>query len=68
MTTEELNKELSQISDSELSSEAWKQIKKLCETGGRSFTMTVPVSKTDSDMIFSELLKRFDEYSKILKL
>jgi hypothetical protein len=47
------NQELYDTVDSELS--------KMCRTGGRSFTMTVPVSIYDTDMLICELLRRFKE-------
>lgn len=37
------------------------QISKLAQTGGRSHTMTVPPRVDDTDMILSEMVKRFKE-------
>lgn len=59
MTIEEFNKKMQSISDTELVDMCEKEISKLCKTGGRSFTMQVPVNPNDTDMILIELLKRF---------
>ena len=34
-------------------------LSKLCSTGGQSFIMTVPPRIDDTDIILSELIKRF---------
>ena len=47
------------ISDLELAEKAELVLNKLCKTGGQSFTMTVPPSIYDTDMILSELIERF---------
>lgn len=61
MTTEQLNMELEQITDLELIDLVDNEISNLCQTGGKSFTMNVPVRAKDSDMILSEILKRFKQ-------
>lgn len=49
------------LTDKELIEEAKKQLSKLCETGGRSFTMRVPVERNkDTDMIIGEVISRFE--------
>lgn len=49
------------LTDKELIEEAKKQLSKLCETGGRSFTMRVPVDfNKDTDMIIGEVIWRFE--------
>ena len=60
MTHEEFKKELESISNEELATMAHSALSKLCSTGGRSFTMTVPPRKDDTDMIFSEIITRFE--------
>lgn len=37
------------------------EISKMCKTGGKSFTMTVPVRIADTDMLLSELVSRFKD-------
>jgi hypothetical protein len=51
----------SAMSNKELIDLVQKEITFLCRSGGRRFTMTVPPMITDSDMILSELVKRFKE-------
>ena len=64
MNTEEFDKRRSEISDDELIILVDEQINKLCETGGKSFTMSVPVKITDTDMLLCEIVKRFREKNK----
>lgn len=59
MTTEQLNLELSSISDNDLANLATDYILDLCKTGCKSFTMSVPVRSKDTDIIFCELISRF---------
>lgn len=40
---------------------------KMCRTGGESFTMCVPVQVDDTDMILSELIRRFKEVNQKLE-
>lgn len=56
-----LNKQLDSITDENLVIIAKKILDKLCETGGNSFTMSVPEQVYDTDTIFNELIKRFDK-------
>lgn len=60
MNTEEFKEKLSEITDDELIQISKSILIKLCSTGGRSFTMTVPVQLNDTDIIISELIKRFE--------
>lgn len=60
-TTEKFYDDLSNISHKKLIDLNRKQLSDLCQTGGRSFNMSVPASITDSDMIYYELIKRFKE-------
>lgn len=60
MNTEEFAERLAAISDKELISIADQILGKLCKTGGRSFVMTVPPMITDTDIVFAQVLKRFE--------
>jgi hypothetical protein len=60
MTHEEFKKQLEAIPNLELAEKAQSALSKLCSTGGASFTMTVPPRVDDTDMILSELIKRFE--------
>lgn len=62
MNSEQFNAMLSNIPNDELIEKAKNIVSKLCETGGRSFTMTVPVRLDDTDIILSELIRRFEQY------
>jgi hypothetical protein len=58
--TEQGLKELQEsMSDQELITEVERQISELARTGGRSHKMCVPPMPTDTDMILSELVKRY---------
>lgn len=59
MTIEDLNKKMKSISNADLIIKASEELSKLCKTGAKSFTMRVPVTENDTDMIFSELIRRF---------
>lgn len=60
MTHEELQEKVKAIPDQELAEMARKELSKLCSTGGQSFTMTVPPRVDDTDIILSEVIKRFE--------
>lgn len=60
MTHEEFQAKLQAIPDSELAKKAYEALSKLCKDGARSFTMTVPPRIDDTDMIFSELIRRYN--------
>lgn len=59
MTHEEFKAKLEAIPNLELAEMADKALDKLCSTGGQSFTMTVPPRLDDTDVILSEVIKRF---------
>ncbi len=59
MSHEEFLKKQADMSNKELIERATEELSKLCKTGGKSFTMCVPVRVTDTDMIISELIKRY---------
>lgn len=59
MTHEEFQAQLQAIPDRELAKKADEALSNLCKNGARSFTMTVPPRIDDTDMIFSEIIRRF---------
>jgi len=59
MTPEELQAKQDAMSNDALIGFAEDQVSKLAETGGKSHTMCVPPEITDTDMLFSELIRRF---------
>ena len=61
MTVEQLKKKQAAMSETELIELASKQVSELARTGGRSHKMCVPPEITDTDMLFSELIKRFQK-------
>lgn len=60
MTHEKFQEKVKAIPDLELAEMAHKALSKLCSTNGRSFTMTVPPRVDDTDIILSEVIKRFE--------
>jgi len=50
-----------EMTDAELVKKVSQQVSEMCKTGGKSFRMTVPVSVNDTDMLISELVRRFNE-------
>ena len=60
MTHEEFQNRLHDIPDRKLIEEATLQLDKMCKNGAKSFIMTVPPQLTDTDMVFSELIRRFE--------
>lgn len=65
MTESQLRKKQEAMSNEELMELAEKQISELARTGGRSHKMTVPPEITDTDMLFSELVRRFNTYIQL---
>lgn len=61
MTHEELQQHMHGMSDRKLLEDCHIELDKLCKTGAKSFTMTVPARPTDTDLLFAELLRRFEE-------
>ncbi len=60
MTEIELfEKKQSEMLDKELHDLVKSELFKLCRTGGKSMTMSVPPMITDTDMLIYELLNRF---------
>ena len=60
MTHREFKAQLEAISNLELAKKAQSALSKLCSTGGNSFTMNVPPRLDDTDVILSEVIKRFE--------
>jgi hypothetical protein len=58
MTHEEFKTQLESMPDLELADKAQSALSKLCATGAKSFTMSVPPRLDDTDMLFSELIRR----------
>ncbi len=67
MTPEELRQKQAAMSDEALIGFAKDQVSDLAKTGGRSHTMCVPPMITDTDMLFSELIRRFETLTVNLK-
>lgn len=61
MNTEEFEKARSEMPDNDLIKKADSLLSELCKTGGKGFRMTVPPRVDDTDMIFSELIKRYQK-------
>ena len=61
MSIEKLNKELSEIPDSELIEKGRKWVSDLCASGGRKWSLRVPPDpENDPDLIFSEIMRRYE--------
>jgi hypothetical protein len=59
METEEFEKRRSEMSNEELIERAEKEVSELVRTYGKSHRMCIPPMITDTDMILSELIRRF---------
>jgi hypothetical protein len=60
MTAEQFKQKQKNMSNEDLILECRRQVSELAKTGGRSHKMCIPPMITDTDMIFSELLDRFE--------
>jgi len=60
MTEEQFKQKQKNMSNEDLILECRRQVSELAKTGGRSHKMCIPPMITDTDMIFSELLDRFE--------
>ena len=58
MSHEEFQKKLAEIPTDQLIETAELIISKLCKTGGRSFTMSIPPRLDDSDIVLTEIVQR----------
>lgn len=65
MTHEQFQDKVKAISDEDLIKKADDSVSKLCKTGAKSFTMTVPPQTDDTDIILSEIIERFKRYSEM---
>lgn len=61
MTTEQFEQKQREMTNEELYNLVQEQLSKLCKTGGKSLTMSVPPRVEDFDMLVSELLRRFKD-------
>lgn len=53
------------MEDDELIAKAREMVNEPCQTGGRSWTMRVPVDlERDHDMVFTRLINRFEELAQ----
>lgn len=64
MTIEELNAIQAAMPTAELIAKARAWNTKLCATGGNAWSLRVPVSENDPDMIFGELCRRLERLEK----
>ncbi len=64
MTTEEFRIKLKAIPDYKLAEMARDSVRRLCQTGGRGFTMSVPVRTDDTDIVLIEIIQRFEQLTK----
>jgi hypothetical protein len=55
-----MQEKLDSISDKELIEIANAELDKLCLSRGESFKMSIPLRIDDTDVIFSEIIKRFE--------
>lgn len=60
MTIEQFNQKLADIPNEELIKMCRQEISNLARTGGKSHKMCVPPQITDTDMILSEIIDRFE--------
>jgi hypothetical protein len=68
MTIEQFEKKQADIPDNQLIELVEKQISELAKTGGRSHKMCVPPQITDTDMLLSELVRRFKNATQLVNL
>ena len=66
-TVEAFELKQSKMSDSELIDLCQKEVGELASTYGKSHRMTIPPMVTDTDMLLSELIKRFKMLSESLR-
>lgn len=61
MTTEEFEKRLKEMSDDDIIEKAEQAVSELAQSYGKSFTMHIPPHINDTDMILSEIIRRFKD-------
>lgn len=59
MTHEEFQESLKNVSNEVLIDQCDKAVSEMCKNGMKAFTMCVPPRLTDTDIILSELIRRF---------
>lgn len=62
-THEDFKNEMQNVSNSQLVQMLQASLSKLCSSGGSSFKMSIPPMIDDTDMLISEILKRFNQQS-----
>lgn len=68
MSNTEKPKDECTLSDAELTDKVAEWANKLCKTGGKAWTLQVPVNfNEDPDMLIVELIKRFKEANDEIK-
>ena len=67
MTVEQFEKKQSEMSDKELLEKTSQLLSKLCKTGVKSLSMSVPPNVNDFDMLVCELMKRYENALKTIK-
>ncbi len=67
MTHEQFNEERESMPDTELIALAKKELHKLCDTGGSSFTMSIPARVKDTDIVLEEVVRRYEAAVKAIK-
>lgn len=60
MTIEQFEQKQKEISDLELSELCTSELNNLCRTKGDSLKMSIPPRVKDTDMLFCELIRRFN--------
>jgi len=65
MTSEEFKTKVESIPGQQLTEMAQAAISELCKTGGQSFTMSAPPSIQDTDIILSEVVRRFEVWKPV---
>ena len=61
MTEKQFKTKQAKVSDTELMETIETKLSKLCKTGGRSLSMSVPPQVSDIDMAICELIRRYKQ-------
>lgn len=61
MTQEHFETKQAELSDTKLIETIETKLSKLCQTGGRSLSMSVPPQVSDIDMAICELIRRYKQ-------
>ena len=61
MTQEHFETKQAEVSDTELINTIETKLSKLCKTGGRSLSMSIPPQVSDIDMAICELIRRYKQ-------